>query len=260
MRPVLALSAVLPELASLAEGAAPAARDTAAPVALLVAEPAVHLVSIGLADGTLRQVARADALSPGMAPSVPPGWAFALREVLPGATHDAWTFIDAAQRARGTAERVARSGDLRQSQWYLLAQGAEVHVSTLYDLPLLGRTGLSVSRRNPGGEAVFALDITLDRLAGFLGRLHASPGSTLFLFTEDGILLAHQQAELATVKLPGGGSSWTTLAASGDPLLTPIGDEHAMGRLRPGRVAELSGAQGTLLVRLAEVAGMMAPA
>jgi adenylate cyclase len=259
IRPVVALSAVLPEFAPLADGADPAARDTVALLALLGAEPAVQVISVGLADGTLRQVARASSLAGPAAPPVPAGAAFAVRDVSPLTSEQTWSFLDAALTPRERVTRPADGADPRQTQWYLQARDGMVHVSTLYDLPLIGRPGLSVSRRVPGSGAVFALDITLEQLAAFLTRLRASPRSVLFLFAEDGILLAHQRPELAAIPLPGGRTGWTTLGASTDPLLRLVWDSYAQGRLRPGRAEELAGPDSTLMVRLAAVDDLAAP-
>jgi adenylate cyclase len=259
IRPVIALSSVLPEFAPFAERADPAARDTAALVALLTGEPAVQVVSVGLADGTLRQVVRVSALAAEHARGAPAGSAFALRDVEPGRATELWSFLDAAMRPLGQVVRPARPFAPGQTQWYLQASDAGVHVSTLYDLPLLGRPGLSVSRQMPGSGAVFALDITLEGMAEFLGRLRASPASVLFLFTEDGILLAHQQAELAAPRLADGRTGWTTLMSSPDPIMQLVWSEYAQGRLPPGRTVPLEVDARTMLVRLALVADLAEP-
>jgi adenylate cyclase len=259
IRPVVALAAVLPEFAPLAQGSAPSSRDAMALFALLGAEPAVQVISVGLPDGTLRQVARAAALAGPAAPPVPPGAAFAVRDVSPTGEEETWSFLDAALAPRARLARPAAGADPRQAQWYLQARDGMVHVSTLYDLPLVGRAGLSVSRRVPGSGAVFALDITLDQLAAFLTRLRASPRSVLFLFTEDGILLAHQRPELAAVALAGGRTGWTTLGASTDPLLRLVWESYAQGRLQPGRAEALAGPDSPLMVRLAAVEDLAEP-
>lgn len=253
LRPVLALAAVLPELAPLDLAARPDGRATAAMLALLAAEPAVQAVSIGLDDGRLRQALRAEALG-----GRPAGATHALREAGGGAP-ERWTWLDAAGRPLASEQRPASDEDPRRAQWYLQAQDGAVHVSTLYDLPLLGVPGLSVSRRVPGGGAVLALDVTLAGLAGFLAQQHASPRSLLFLFTEDGILLAHERPELAMVPLGGGRSGWTTLAASPDPLLRRIWRAYAEARLPPGQTRPLAGPAGPLLVQLAPVRGLAEP-
>ncbi len=265
IRPVVALAAVLPEFAPLADGTAPEARDTRALLALLAAEPAVQAISMGLADGTLRQVMRAEGLAGQAAPPVPEGAAFALRdsegpaEDGPGA-RERWVFLDAALRPVGALLRAAPAdADPRRQQWYLQADDGAVHVSTLYDLPLIGRPGLSFSRRAPAGGAVLALDMTLDGLAAFLGRQRASPRSVLFLFTEDGIMLAHERPELAVLPAGPGRTSWTTLDASRDPLLRRVWEDHAQGLLPPGVTRTIAGPEGPLLVRLARVEDLAAP-
>jgi len=251
IRPVVALAAVLPEFAPLTERADPASRDTAALLALLGAEAAIQLVSVGLVDGTLRQVLRTAALAGPAAPPVPAGAVFAVRDVPPASGQESWTFLDAAMV---TLEHITLPGagaDPRQMQWYLQSRDTSVHVSTLYDMPLVGRPGLTVSRRVPGSGSVFALDITLDQLATLLNRLRASRNSTLFLFTEGGILLAHQRPELAAIALPDGRIGWTTLGASTDPLLRRVWDSYAQGRLRPGHAEKLAGPGASMMVRLA---------
>ncbi len=239
IRPVMALSAVLPEFAPLTEGLNPAASDTAAMLALLIHEPAIQIISVGLPDDTLRQVMRVGALAKEYADGAPAQSAFALREILPGQTSENWHFLDAGLQPLGMLGRAARSFIPRQTQWYLQASDAAVHVSTLYDLPLLGRPGISVSRRVPGSGAVVALDMTLEGLVEFLARLRTTPSSVLFLFTQDGIMMAHQRPELAVQRLADGRTAWTTLMASPDPLIQTIWREYAQGALRVGQTTQL---------------------
>jgi adenylate cyclase len=239
IRPVMALSAVLPEFAPLTEGLNPAASDTAAMLALLIHEPAIQIISVGLPDGTLRQVMRYAALTEEHGEGAPTQSAFALREAIPGQASENWYFLDAGLQPLGVLERNARSFLPGQTPWYLQASDAAVHVSTLYDLPLLGRPGISVSRRVPGSGAVVALDMTLDGLVAFLAHLRTTPASVLFLFTQDGIMLAHQRPELAAERLADGRTAWTTLMASPDPLIQTIWREYAQGALRVGQTARL---------------------
>ncbi len=259
VRPVLALSTVVAEFAPLATAADPDARDTAALLALLAVEPAVQVASVALADGALRQVARAADLAAEAAPPVPPGGAFALRDIPAAGGEERWSFLDDRQRVLARVARPARDLDPRLAPWFLQARDDGVHVSTLYDLPLIGRPGLSVSRRIPGTGAVFGLDITLDRLAAFLAELRVSPGGVLFLFTEDGILLAHPRAALAAPSVAEGRTRWTTLAAAEDPLLRQVWRDYATGRLPPGRAMLLAGLHAPMLVRLTAVADLADP-
>jgi adenylate cyclase len=268
IRPVMSLAAILPEFAPLTEGLNPVASDTAAMLAVLSHEPAIQIISVGLPDGTLRQVMRVGALAQAYAEGAPAQSALALREILPGQTDENWHFLDAGLQPLGMLGRAAQSFTPRQTPWYLQARDAGLHVSTLYDLPLLGRPGISVSRRVPGSGAVVALDMTLDGLVAFLARLRTTPSSVLFLFTQDGIMLAHQRPELAAERLADGRTAWTTLMASPDPLIQRIWREYAQGalslgqtvRLGPERSAEPSKVLSeTMLVRLESVAELAGP-
>jgi len=253
IRPVTALSAVLGEWGPLEAGAEPASRDTAALVALLGAEPAVQAVALGSADGRLRQVLRLRDRMPGM-PGAPPGAIYALREIEAGT--ERWQFLDGSLRALAERSR-ATAEDHRQAQWFLIARDAEVRVSTLYDLPLFGRPGLSVSRRVPGeGGAVLQMEMTLEALAGFLSAQRLSANSQVFLFDEDAILLAHQRPEAATIALPDGRSTWTTLNHASDPVLRHIGMLYATGALAPGVTRHVADERGDMLVRLLSVEGL----
>lgn len=262
IRPVLALSSVLPEFLPLAESLEAGGRDAAALLALLVAEPAVQAVSIGLADGTLRQVLRAAALGGPDVPPVPPHARFALREGLPGGETTTWIFLDAALRAAAPEQRSGASPDPRRAQWYLQATEGTVRVSTLYDLPLFARPGLSVSRTAPGGGAVLGFDMTLESLSAFLAQQKASPGSEILLFTEDGILLAHQRPEIAAVPAGAPGESrtrWTTLAAAADPVARLVWTHYAQGMLPVGATREVAGPNGPLLLRLSALEDLAEP-
>jgi adenylate cyclase len=259
IRPVVALATVVPEFAPLGDPAALTSRDTAALLSLLGAEPAVQVISVGLADGTLRQVARATSLARDKVPVLPSATAFVVRDVSLSSRQESWTFLDAGLQPLGQLALASTEPDARLTQWYLQAQDGLVHVSTLYDLALVGRPGLSVSRRMPGSNAVFSLDITLEQLAGFLNGLRASPNSLVFLFTEDGILLAHPRQDLAAMAQAGGSIGWTTLRASADPVLRLVWDAYAQGRLRPGQAESLDGPNSALVVRLVEVGDLPPP-
>jgi len=259
LRPVIALSAVVAEFGPFAEPLDPASRDAAALMALLVSEPAVQTASVGFASGALRQVIRAPALAPVHGRGAPPGSLFALREITPGAAEESWTFLGAAMQPLDRQMRPSTGFAPRQTQWYLLADRPGVQVSTLHDLALLGRPGLSISHRAAGSDAVFSLDMTLGGLARLLADLRASPSSTVFLFTEDGILAAHQNEELAAPRIGEGRIRWTTLMGSGDPLLALVWEEFAQGRLRLGETARLRLGARAMLVRLTEVPELTSP-
>jgi adenylate cyclase len=259
IRPVIVLAETVGAFAPLRGDFDPEGEEARALLTALGAEPAVQSVSLGFADGRLRQVLRLAGVQADMLPPPPPGATFALRDA--GTRAEAWAFLDAQGRLLARAERPAPRPTHLHAQWYLLAEDDAVHVSTLYDMPLLGRPGLSVSRRLPPdlADGVLALDLTLDRLAGFLAARPASARSQSFVFNEDGILLAHQDAARAVLPLADGRSTWTTLNHAADPLLREIGMLYATGALAQGATRQVQGADGPLLVRLMVVGEMQSP-
>ena len=223
---------------------------------VLAAEPPVIAVSVVRPDGALDQVLRLSRLPEGVAATpVPPGSAFAMRRVpAPPAARESWTFLDGAGLALGRAEAPRRAGDPRGLSWVLQAREPGVHISTLYDLPLAGRPGLTVGHGLPGGGAL-GLDIALAELGGFLTGQRVSPHGLTALFTEDGVLLGHPDPRRAL--LAGGG--WTTLARSGDPALEALWRAYAEGRLQPGETRRLPIAGQESLVHLATVGDFVEP-
>ena len=224
----------------------------------LMAESPVSAVSIVLPDGAWLQMLRLAALPAGIAPApLPAGATFAARRV-PAAPErpEQWSYLDASGHARGTATARRQAGDPRQLSWVLQARETGAHVSTLHDLPLVARPGLTVSHGLPGGGAV-GLDVPIDTLGRLLAGGRVSPDGVTVLFTEDGILLAHQDPE----RLAQGGprTAWTTLAASGDPALAALWTAFAEGRLREGGTGMLSIGGNDHLAHLIGVEDFVAP-
>jgi adenylate cyclase len=229
-------------------------RDLKPAIGALIAEAAASAVGVVLPDGSWRQVLRLAALPEGVVPAPRPAAAtFALREV-PAAPDrpEHWTFLDSQGEVRGVAAAPRPAGDPRQMSWVLQAREPGVHVSTVYDLPLLARPGLTVAHGLPDGGAV-GLDVPLETLARSLsgGRVGAN-GATV-LFTEDGILLAHRDQGL----LPSSG--WTTLAASGDPALVALWRAYAEARLREGERGLLTIGDSEYLAHLSRVEDFTTP-
>jgi adenylate cyclase len=268
LRPVMVATGVLPHFAPLERELDAGGRDAAALLALVAEEAAVQVVSVGLASGVLRQVLRFDTLPAGIVPPdrVPAGTAYLLRESLPdpaAGRRERWIALDGALRSLGEHGRAAPPEDPRASIWYRQAAGSQaLHVSPLYDLGLIGRPGLSVSRALPDGAGVLALDITLEALSAFLARQSLSPNATLFLFDEDGILLAHQDPARAMLTSGEGAtrrSTWVALPSIADPLLAAVWRAYASGALRPGETQRLSDGGVELLARIEPVDQLIGP-
>jgi adenylate cyclase len=254
--PVLASATLLPDVAPLTAPFPdddPAQRgDVTALLDLLALEPAVQGISVGLADGTLRQVLRSAALAAHL-PAPPPGSVTALRQA--DAAGDHWTFLDARRAVLERALRPAGGTDPRFLPWYRQASAdGAVQVAPLGDLPLFGRPGLSISKAIPGGAGVLALDVTLERLSAFLATQRVSANATLFLFDAEGMLLAHQDPARAVVALGEGRTGWLALSGARDPLLRAFWEAYAQGALRPGEDARLTLGEAALLLRIEPVA------
>ncbi len=233
----------------------PIMADTAAPLlSMLAAEPEVRTVSVGWPDGTLFQAAPVDAVSRSISPEVPKEAAFVLRFYRPHAEAATWVFLTADQTPI-TATGYGRPDDPRDQQWYLQAQTPGMHISTLYMLGLSHRPGLSVSSLLTNGGVV-AFDITLASLGAFLRAQQVTPHTLAFLFSDVGILLAYPDDARAVGLALAGDVTWTTLQASGDPLLHAVWDAYATTRLAPGQGTLLNVNGTETLVRLEAIEGL----
>jgi adenylate cyclase len=224
-------------------------------LAALLAEPALSGISLVLPDGALRQVLRLSALPEGIAPP-PAAAAFAVRRVPPETDRpEAWILLDAQGGILGEATRPRQPGDPRRSSWVLQSREPGLHISTPYDLPLVARPGLTVAHGRPGGGAV-GLDLPLDALGRFLASHRISPGGSTALFTEDGILLGHQDPSRMA---PAGGSAWTTLRVSPDLALAALWRAFAEGRLPEGVAGTLAVDGREFLAHVTAVEDFVAP-
>ena len=256
---------VLPVLALIRHVAAtgvavktPLTADTAVSLlSMLAAEPGVRTVSVAWPDGTLLQAAPADAVSRSISPEIPKEAAFVLRLYRPEAAAATWVFLTADHTPIAATE-FGRPEDPRDAQWYLQARDPGVHISTLYMLGLSHRPGLSVSGRLTNGGVV-AFDITLAKLGAFLRAQQVTPHALAFLFSDVGILLAYSEDARAVRDAAGGRVTWTTLQASGDPLLRAVWDAYATARLAPGHAILLKINGADTLARLEAIESFADP-
>jgi adenylate cyclase len=227
-------------------------------LAALQAESTLAAIGIVQPDGAWLQILRLAALPDRAAPApVPDGASLAIRRVpaAPGEP-ERWTYLNAQGEARGSATAGRTPVDPRRFSWVLQAREAGAHISTLHDLPLIGRPGLTISHGLPGGGAV-GLDVPLDSLGRRLAAGAVSRHGVTMLFTEDGILLAGQDPDRVVPR--GQRTQWTTLAASGDPALTALWSTFAEARLREGGTGIVSIDGREHLAHLVGVADFVAP-
>ncbi|MBR0657546.1 adenylate/guanylate cyclase domain-containing protein [Plastoroseomonas arctica] len=263
-RPVLVAAETIAEFRPLTDAVEPGQGDVAALLDLLEGEAAIQAISVGRPDGALRQVLRAGGLARGAGPTGarPQGARFILRDSAAAdafGRHEEWTYLGADRRVLGQQAMMGEGADPRDAPWYRQARipGA-VQVSPLGDLALFGRPGLSVSNALRGG-GVLALDITLDGLSAFLATQRASPRATLFLMDADGMLLAHQDPQMALQRLGDGRTTWLSLQAATDPLLRLFWDGYASGQLRPGLGSRIILDSMPMLVEIEPVADVAGP-
>lgn len=92
--------------------------------------------------------------------------------------------------------------DVRQRLWYTSAGGDDVHKTPAYLFQHLQAPGQSFVMKLPGSGHVLALDITFSTMSAHLRGQSLSAEGELFLFSEDGALLASNQNQEESQALP----------------------------------------------------------
>lgn len=228
---------------------------------ILQAEPSVRAVTFVLPDGALHQVWRlADLPGSALPRGVPAGATYVVRLApADAAARETWVFFDAQGLERGRSTAPHAPGDPLALSWVLQSRDPGVQISTLHDLPMIGRPGLTVSHGLPDGGAV-GLDLRLDDLGRHLADGKVSPNGVAMLFSEDGILLGHQDPARALGTASAGGRlAWTTLSAGNDPAMRALWSAYAEGRLRPGQAATVPVSGVEHLIHLGTVDDFVAP-
>ena len=115
--------------------------------------------------------------------------------------------------------------DPRKRPWYKAAIGTDkATLSDVYFYAFDKEPGISVSQRFDGDvEGVFAVDISLSKISGFLGRQNISQDSRIILFAPDGHILAHPDAQRMVKIKEEDGKKKVTLARIND-LEDPVLD------------------------------------
>lgn len=155
---------------------------------------------------------------------------FAFRRIMrrdDGVRVEIWRFLDAGRRTVGSrfSTDVAFRPTLRP--WYGPAFGAEgvVH-SAPYPFFSSRSLGLTVARRFDGRvPGVFGVDLTLSAVSLFLVGQHISEHGLAFLFSRDGLLLAHPDPGLTLRQesfRKGASLVPTSLGDLDDPIISAI--------------------------------------
>jgi adenylate cyclase len=234
-------------------------RPAAPLLAALTSQPELMGAAVVTPDGGLRQVVRIAALPAGRLPPWPEGTAWALREDPPGSAVSHWRFAAASGAVLAEAATPRAVSDTTDEQWVLQARQPGPQISTLYDLPFTGRPGLSVSEALADRSGVLGFHLGLDALSAFLARQAVSPHGTVFLFDENGIVLASADRDRSLAAGGGRRTAWITLQGSADPLFEAVWRAYATNLLPPGRSGVLDVDGEPTLVRLEAVPGRLRP-
>lgn len=104
--------------------------------------------------------------------------------------------------------------------------------------------------RGPDSQlrGVISIDFDLNALSEFVSQLKVSPGSTVFLFTADEVLLAHPNQRVVTTTDSRGAGALLTLSEVQDPIVQAIRTRDEWTRMRSegdGRFSFFSLPEGT---------------
>lgn len=131
-----------------------------------------------------------------------------------------WTFLADDGSVVDRRDPVPDTYDPRQRPWYGPAKRSEVVEHTdLYVFASTGEPGFTLSRSFGGATpGVMGADLAATDLVDFVRTQRITPGSTAFIFTKDGELIAYPDPEHVTQRRQADYAS--------NPVLPKIGDLH----------------------------------
>jgi len=180
-----------------------------------------------------------------------------------GARKVRWLFLGEDGSQVGMREPAPTAFDPRERPWYRPAQQSElVEHSDLYVFASNGEPGFTLSRSFSGSPpGVMGADLAANGLANFLRQQRITPGSTAFIFTKAGEIIAMpDQAALAKTAPAKGGAApangETTLplpkvADVRDPVISGLVAAYDDKKMVGSRVYNVAGR--TYIGRVAEI-------
>jgi len=155
----------------------------------------------------------------------PPGARYALqtiRLVESGARLETWRFFDADQTVVASLVNAAPTYDPRARGWYKDARTKRIVRTAPYVFAATPQVGMTVGVAFDGPiGGVVAVDVTLDRLSGFLEEIRPNHRHHLMAFDDGGGLIAHPDPD-RVLKRTGSGSDLTLEPASIFDLDEPV--------------------------------------
>lgn len=119
---------------------------------------------------------------------------FAIRRITTAAGGDRqerWTFLDRHRQLLASRENAAQFAPSSRPWFQSAMQQSGLAVTAPYLFASTGELGLTISRAVTGQAGVFAVDINLSRLQGFLGELPLSPNAAIMLLDGDDRVIAY---------------------------------------------------------------------
>jgi adenylate cyclase len=260
--PLLALGRISPYLESLADkpdlGPHPA---SALLMRSLEVHPQIAAVYMGYADGDTYILF---SLPPGEegrreALAAPEGSRFAVFRLMRDRNGDPvglWRYMDGDRATVGSRIERNPSFDPRDRVWFSRARATEGLVrSPLYQFAYVKDLGYTVSQRFDGPvPGVFGADVSLTVMSRFLAEQSFSANSKVVLFTRDGTLSGHPDADLVARGFRRAGTGDSTplhMTQVGDPALKALFRMIRAEQVTEPRTFRLETEVGEYLARVA---------
>ncbi|MGL5182155.1 HD domain-containing phosphohydrolase [Herbaspirillum huttiense] len=161
----------------------------------LVANPLVSAVYVGYPNGDFLLVRSLRGADQRAFFSAPAASAFLVQSIVrdaDGTQHGQYRFYDAELKLLALRDEADYLFDPRSRPWYATADRSLIpSISAPYVFFTTRQIGISLSQRARDGEAVVAIDMTLDDLAASLGNLRLTPNSELALVDEHQRVIAY---------------------------------------------------------------------
>jgi adenylate cyclase len=172
--------------------------------------------------------------------------AFAVEDVTGGGRQAQWRFLSKYGAVVGRHDPVPNSFDPRLRPWYDAAKRSDVVAeSDLYIFASSGEPGFTLSRSFAGPTpGVIGADLAAVDLAEFLRGQKITEGSTAFIFTEKGAVVAAANLSLPIAKAPDIQRTMVALpkiAELNDPVITGLVAAYQNGQMAGTRIYNVAG-------------------
>ncbi|TGD71185.1 transporter substrate-binding domain-containing protein [Mangrovimicrobium sediminis] len=186
----------------------PAAQDATLDtfIQVLRNNPLLYGIYVGRADGSFHEVINldaGDAIRSRLLALPEDRWVVIRVSDTGNGRRRAYQYLDAQLKERASRDE-ATDFDVTQRPWYRQAiDSGKTEATAPYLFEQSGEPGRTIARRLVGGDAVVGVDMTLRTMSGFLNERQASRDSTLYLYTDEGVVIASSERDAsATSYIP----------------------------------------------------------